>query len=193
MALRRLGLDRVWWLVTPGNPLKDHGELAPLGGAGRRRRERRRRPSAHRRDRFRGRRSARATPSTRSRYLKRRCPGVRLRLDHGGRQPRQLPPLAGLARIAAMMPHRGHRSAGLDPAGRPHRGPPRRCRVRRGAGGREAARSPTLPPPAWIFLHGPRSTLSSTELRRRRSELLRTAGPLKNQAHSALSWRWQRA
>lgn len=29
-ALKRLGLDQVWWLVSPGNPLKDHGELAPL-------------------------------------------------------------------------------------------------------------------------------------------------------------------
>ncbi len=29
-ALRRLGLDRVWWLVTPGNPLKDNAELPPL-------------------------------------------------------------------------------------------------------------------------------------------------------------------
>ncbi len=29
-ALKRLGLDAVWWLVTPGNPLKDHSELAPL-------------------------------------------------------------------------------------------------------------------------------------------------------------------
>ncbi|NVK33842.1 MAG: nicotinate-nucleotide adenylyltransferase [Rhodobacteraceae bacterium] len=29
-ALKRLKLDQVWWLVTPGNPLKDHGELAPL-------------------------------------------------------------------------------------------------------------------------------------------------------------------
>lgn len=29
-ALRRLGLDQVWWLVTPGNPLKDHSDLAPL-------------------------------------------------------------------------------------------------------------------------------------------------------------------
>ena len=28
-ALRRLQLDRVWWLVTPGNPLKAHGP-APL-------------------------------------------------------------------------------------------------------------------------------------------------------------------
>ncbi len=24
-ALKRLGLDAIWWLVTPGNPLKDHG------------------------------------------------------------------------------------------------------------------------------------------------------------------------
>src|ERR1700690_2670389 len=30
LALRRLGLDRVWWLVTPGNPLKDTKGLAPL-------------------------------------------------------------------------------------------------------------------------------------------------------------------
>jgi nicotinate-nucleotide adenylyltransferase len=30
VALKRLGLTRVWWLVTPGNPLKDNGRLAPL-------------------------------------------------------------------------------------------------------------------------------------------------------------------
>ncbi len=30
IALRRLGLDRLWWLVTPGNPLKSRAELAPL-------------------------------------------------------------------------------------------------------------------------------------------------------------------
>ncbi len=29
-AMRRLRLDAVWWLVTPGNPLKKHDELAPL-------------------------------------------------------------------------------------------------------------------------------------------------------------------
>ncbi len=29
-AMRRLDLDAVWWLVTPGNPLKSHDELAPL-------------------------------------------------------------------------------------------------------------------------------------------------------------------
>jgi nicotinate-nucleotide adenylyltransferase len=30
IALARLGLDRIWWVVTPGNPLKSHDELAPL-------------------------------------------------------------------------------------------------------------------------------------------------------------------
>jgi nicotinate-nucleotide adenylyltransferase len=29
-AIKRLKLDRVWWLVTPGNPLKDHGSLRDL-------------------------------------------------------------------------------------------------------------------------------------------------------------------
>jgi nicotinate-nucleotide adenylyltransferase len=30
LALKRLQLDRVWWLVTPGNPLKDVRKLPPL-------------------------------------------------------------------------------------------------------------------------------------------------------------------
>jgi nicotinate-nucleotide adenylyltransferase len=29
-AIKRLKLDRVWWLVTPGNPLKDGGSLRDL-------------------------------------------------------------------------------------------------------------------------------------------------------------------
>jgi nicotinate-nucleotide adenylyltransferase len=29
-AIKRLKLDRVWWLVTPGNPLKDNGPLRDL-------------------------------------------------------------------------------------------------------------------------------------------------------------------
>ncbi|MBV8978785.1 MAG: nicotinate-nucleotide adenylyltransferase [Alphaproteobacteria bacterium] len=30
VALRRLGLDQVWWLVTPRNPLKSPHHLAPI-------------------------------------------------------------------------------------------------------------------------------------------------------------------
>ncbi len=32
IALRRLQLDAVWWVVTPGNPLKSHNELQSLDG-----------------------------------------------------------------------------------------------------------------------------------------------------------------
>jgi nicotinate-nucleotide adenylyltransferase len=31
-AMKRLGLDQVWWLVTPGNPLKSDDGLSSLGG-----------------------------------------------------------------------------------------------------------------------------------------------------------------
>jgi nicotinate-nucleotide adenylyltransferase len=30
IALKRLGLDQLWWMVTPGNPLKNASELLPL-------------------------------------------------------------------------------------------------------------------------------------------------------------------
>ena len=30
IALTRLKLDRVWWIVTPGNPLKENAGLPPL-------------------------------------------------------------------------------------------------------------------------------------------------------------------
>ena len=29
-AMRRLGLDEVWWLVSPQNPLKGSGDMAPI-------------------------------------------------------------------------------------------------------------------------------------------------------------------
>ena len=29
-ALKRLGLDKVWWIVSPGNPLKNRADQAPL-------------------------------------------------------------------------------------------------------------------------------------------------------------------
>ena len=30
IALKRLALDQLWWIVTPGNPLKSSNWLAPL-------------------------------------------------------------------------------------------------------------------------------------------------------------------
>ena len=52
MALRRLDLDRLWWIVTPGNPLKSRGRLAAIEE--RMRRRSRSPPSAHRRHLLRG-------------------------------------------------------------------------------------------------------------------------------------------
>ena len=42
-ALKRLKLDSVWWLVSPGNPLKDKASMAPLAA----RLENARRMAAH--------------------------------------------------------------------------------------------------------------------------------------------------
>ncbi len=125
MALKRLGLDRVWWIVTPGNPLKDTGELASAGracggcAAGER-------ASAHRCDRLsRQAIGSRYTVDTLA-YLKRRYPGRPFRLDHGGGQSGGLPSLARLARHRPDDADRRDRPAGLDPEGDPF---PRGCRI----------------------------------------------------------------
>ena len=65
LALRRLRLDRLWLLVTPGNPLKPVAGLPTPGGA------HRSRPgdgprSAHRRHRLRGGDRTRDSPMIRS-------------------------------------------------------------------------------------------------------------------------------
>jgi nicotinate-nucleotide adenylyltransferase len=31
-AMKRLGLDQLWWLITPGNPLKSHNGLSDVNG-----------------------------------------------------------------------------------------------------------------------------------------------------------------
>jgi nicotinate-nucleotide adenylyltransferase len=160
-ALRRLQLDRIWWLVTPGNPLKDVSRLPSLA-------ERiaySRKVADHALIHVTGieaRLRTRYTADT-LRALTRRCPGVRFVWLMGSDN------LAGFHRwnewrtIARMMP-----IAIIDRPGSTHRSIASpaanwlsRCRISES----QAAALPAASPPAWVFLHGRRSALSSTQLR----------------------------
>jgi len=161
LALQRLELDRVWWLVTPGNPLKDTGGLAPLA------------------ERIAAARKLADDPrivvtgveaQMRTRYthdtvrtLTARCRGVRfvwimgadnLRSFHRWQKWRGIAALVPIAVVDRLGPSL-YATAGT--AGQALA----RFRIRE-----SAARSlPLRRPPAWVFLHGLKSPLSSTALR----------------------------
>jgi nicotinate-nucleotide adenylyltransferase len=164
MALRRLGLDRIWWIVTPGNPLKNLGELSSMAArvaeAGK--------VAAHPRidiTAFEETIGARYTVDTLA-YLKRRYPGVRFVWIMGADNLAGFHRWRGWRSIAQMMP-----IAVIDRPGWTLKGMHSRSATAlqaRRIPENEARVLPSLAPPAWTFLHGPRSTLSSTEIRRMR-------------------------
>ena len=132
LAMRRLGLDRVWWLVTPGNPLKDTHGLAPLAERIAAARALAHHPRIDVTD-FEADLGTSYTYATIS-YLVRALPRRAFRLDHGRRQSASLPSLAALARHRAAGADRGRRSARAEPLfGRRRR--------RTGAGARAASRN----------------------------------------------------
>ncbi|WP_245422083.1 nicotinate-nucleotide adenylyltransferase [Alsobacter soli] len=160
-ALRRLGLDRVWWLVTPGNPLKNNAGLPSLPD----RLALARSLARHPRIDVTGVEAAigkRYTVDTLA-YLRARCPGVRFVWLMGAdnlagfhhwrhwRRIAELMPLAVIDRPGATL--RATRSVAATALGR------RRLREV------EAPHLADALPPAWAFIHGPRSSLSSTALR----------------------------
>jgi len=161
LAMRRLGLDRIWWMVTPGNPLKDTRGLAPLAA----------RIAAakvlahHPRIDVTG-----VEAELRTRYthdtiavLLRRCPGVHfvwimgadnLRGFHRWQKWRDIARLVPIAVVDRVGPSL-YASAGTAAQALA------RFRV-------PEVSASTLPgrrPPAWVFLHGLKSPLSSTALR----------------------------
>jgi nicotinate-nucleotide adenylyltransferase len=165
IALHRLGLDRVWWLVTPGNPLKDTRGLAPLTA----RIAAARALARHPRIDVSGIEAAigaRYTYET-VRYLTRRCSGVNfvwimgadnLRSFHRWQNWRQIAarlPIAVVDRLGPSL-YASAGTAGLALA---------RARLPESAARTLATRKP----PAWIYLHGLKSPLSSTALRTARS------------------------
>jgi nicotinate-nucleotide adenylyltransferase len=163
MALNRLKLDAVWWLVTPGNPLKNH---AP-DGLGRRvaaARAMARDPRIHV-TAIEATLNSRFTADTLA-ILSERLPDVDLVWIMGADNLRQFHRWRHWRRIAELMP-----IAVYDRPGSTFTGPAapaaialRRDRLRE----RDAAKLASTPTPAWIFLHGPRVALSSTELRAKR-------------------------
>ncbi|MGO4527300.1 nicotinate-nucleotide adenylyltransferase [Microvirga sp. 2MCAF35] len=161
MALKRLGLDRVWWIVTPGNPLKDTGELATTAM----RVEEARRVSDDPRidvTAFEEEIGARYTVDTLA-YLKRRYPGVRFVWIMGADNLASFHRWRGWRRIAGMMP-----MAVIDRPGWTLKATRSRSATTLSSSRISEAEAPALPglvPPAWVFLHGPRSHLSSTQLR----------------------------
>ncbi len=176
-AMRRLRLDRIWWLVSPGNPLKDTRDLPNLAH----RLVVAEKVARHPRIVVTGFEAALGSAYTYETilYLRSRCPGVHFVWVMGAdnlvgfhrwkhwRRIADLVPIAVIDRPGATLKAtRSHAGQALAPFRKAELSGPRLAQT---------------PPPAFMFLHGPRSTLSSTELReiRRSGEpgRLRPGGP----------------
>ena len=161
IAMHRLGLDRVWWLVTPGNPLKDTRGLAPL----QQRIAAARRLANHPRIAVTGLEAdigARYTYDT-VRFLISRCPVVRFVWIMGADNLRSFHRWQKWRAIAAMLP-----IAVVDrlgPSLYATAGPAGQALARARIPEAAARTLPCRRPPAWIYLHGLKSPLSSTALR----------------------------
>jgi nicotinate-nucleotide adenylyltransferase len=160
-ALRRLRLDRLWFLVTPGNPLKNHDGLAPLAA----RLEATRKLAAHPRLDVTAIEAALGTDLTLDtvRALTTRLPRARFvwimggdnlasfHLWHRWREIAQLVPIAVVDRPGAT--HLALRSVAATALAR--------FRIPESAAMRLAEQSP----PVLVYLHGRRSASSSTAIR----------------------------
>jgi len=161
IAIRRLKLDQLWWIVTPGNPLKDTSGLPPLA-------ERIGWSEAINQDprvkitAFEASHDVRFTADTLA-IVKRYNPGVRfvwimgadnLATFHRWQNWRDIAltyPVAVIDRPGSTLSYLSSKMAKTFDYARIDE--------------TDAALLPTLPAPAWTFLHGPRSPVSSTAIR----------------------------
>lgn len=164
-ALRRLDLDRVWWLVSPGNPLKDTRGLAALDARLAACAQVANHPALD----VTGIETALGVRYTIDvvRALGQRCPGVHFVWIMGADNLRSFHRWQHWREIAATLPIAVVDRPGstLDAAKTPAAAYLARYRIGEAAAGG----LPDLAPPAFVFLHGPRSPLSSTALRARRT------------------------
>jgi nicotinate-nucleotide adenylyltransferase len=164
-ALQRLQLDRVWWLLSPGNPLKDTRELAPL--------EKRLRLARDLID------DSRIVPTAaerelRTRYtvdtvrvLHKRCPNVRFVWLMGADNLAEFHRWKNWRAVAAGLPIAVFDRPGFSNTALRGRAALALAGYRLDES--DAGLLADRPPPAWVFIHGPRSPLSSTALRRGKS------------------------
>jgi nicotinate-nucleotide adenylyltransferase len=161
LAWKRLGLDRVWWLVTPGNPLKDTRKLPDLASRIERARAMAPEPFIEVTG-IEARLGTRFTHDTVSR-LQSRFPGVRFVLIIGADNLAEFHHWRRWRELASSTP-----LAAVDRPGWTFR-----ALASPAAHAFAAARVPEQDavllagskPPAWTFLHGMKSAQSSTALR----------------------------
>jgi nicotinate-nucleotide adenylyltransferase len=168
-ALKRLQLDRVWWLVTPGNPLKDTSVLPPL--------EKRvaaaQAMAKHPRIDVTGLEAVIGTQFSHDTiaYLVKECPGVHFVWIMGADNLKDFHRWKNWREIAALVPiaviDRG--GIGFAAMGGPAGQALARVRVPES----DAASLATRKAPAFVFLHGLKMPLSSTALREGDKERLR--------------------
>jgi nicotinate-nucleotide adenylyltransferase len=165
LAMNRIGLDRVWWLVTPGNPLKDTHGLAPLAARVIAAKALAHHPRIDVTD-LEAQLGTSYTYETVS-YLVRRCPQVHfvwimgadnLRSFHRWQRWRGIARLVPIAVVDRLGPSL---YAPASPAGQALAN----ARIPESA----ARTLPDRRPPAWTYLHGLKSPLSSTALRAARA------------------------
>jgi len=161
LALKRLRLDRIWWLVSPGNPLKDNKQLPRLDD----RLERACAVAADPRIDVTAIEAAFSTVFSHDTVakLRARYPNVRFVFLMGADN------LAGFHRwkrwraLACMVPIAVMDRAGLSLTALASPAALALARWRLGEpNARALARTK---PPAWVFLHGMKSPLSSTAIR----------------------------
>jgi nicotinate-nucleotide adenylyltransferase len=160
-AIKRLQLDRVWWLVTPGNPLKAAGALPDLdarAGAARKMANDPRIDVSCLESVI----GTRYTVDT-ILYLRRRCAGLRFVWIMGADNLAQFHHWKNWRRIASEVP-----LAVIDRPPQSFRAlaaPASLALARYRIPESEAGRLAERRAPAWVFLTGMKSSLSSTGLR----------------------------
>jgi nicotinate-nucleotide adenylyltransferase len=163
IALRRVGLAKIWWVVSPGNPLKTRADTAPLAQRLVQCREIARNPHIVVTD-FEADLQSPYTASTLA-YLKARTPLVRYLWIMGADNLAQFARWQRWREIFTMVP--------IVVVDRP--GWRLKALASKAARAFASSRVPETdarslahrPPPAWTFLTGPLSAVSSTALRSR--------------------------